>query len=99
MPLVDQIKNLIALHYGVSPRRLCSPGRAGRGPNCVAAMRAAAMLATRQLTKLSLQEIGMAFGGRHHTTVLAALDRAAEDPEAIKALAFVRAKLNEEKKA
>ena len=37
--------------------------------------RGVAMYLTREMTKLSLQEIGKEFGGRHHTTVLNAINR------------------------
>ena len=39
------------------------------------AARNVAMYLTREMTKLSLQEIGKEFGGRHHSTVLNAINR------------------------
>jgi len=43
------------------------------------------MYLTKQLTSCSLQEIGRRFGGKHHSTVLHAIDKItakrASDPE------------------
>lgn len=48
----------------------------GQSQNKDAALaRGVAMYLTREMTKLSLQEIGKEFGGRHHSTVLNAINR------------------------
>jgi chromosomal replication initiator protein len=49
-----------------------------RRTRTVALPRQVAMYLLRQLTELSLVEIGRVFGGRDHTTVMYACDRVAE---------------------
>lgn len=75
------IKERVAAAFGISPEDLIGHGRAG------AAVRARqiAIYLTRELTDLSLPQIGRAFGGRDHSTVLSSIrrieSRLSSDPE------------------
>jgi chromosomal replication initiator protein len=66
MPSLRDIAYLTARYFGLKLSDLKSPLR--RQPLVTA--RGVAMHLARQLTKLSLQQIGAFFGGRDHTTVL-----------------------------
>jgi chromosomal replication initiator protein len=63
---VDRIVQNVGRHFRIEPRRLCSEQRS----RCVLLPRQVGMYLTRQLTPLSLQQIGRYFGGRDHSTVL-----------------------------
>lgn len=63
---IDQIKNRVAEHYDVRLADMTSKRR----PANIAFPRQVAMYLARELTKCSLSEIGDAFGGRDHGTVL-----------------------------
>ena len=56
----------VAATYGVKPKDVLSKCR----QRTLLVPRQLAMYLTRLLTKLSLPQIGAAFGGRDHTTVL-----------------------------
>lgn len=75
-----QIKELVAVSYGIHPRLMDSPSRIRDH----AWPRQIAMYLTRELTKRSLPCIGNAFGGRDHTTVIHAIkvvkQRMRDDP-------------------
>jgi chromosomal replication initiator protein len=71
---VDVIQQAVAAHYGVSTAELVSAGRAAR----ISWPRQVAIHLTRTLTKSSLEDIGQAFGGRNHATVLHACKRVAD---------------------
>jgi chromosomal replication initiator protein len=79
---VAEIQRCTAEAFGVSVEALVAGGRAGG----LAWPRQVAMYLARELTAQSLPSIGIAFGGRNHTTVLHACRRTAEriaaDPEA-----------------
>jgi chromosomal replication initiator protein len=66
---VEEIVDATAAKFGVSPQALMERDR--RPP--VVRARKVAMCVVRELTSQSLPEIGRAFGGRDHTTVLSAL--------------------------
>jgi chromosomal replication initiator protein len=68
---VEEIQRRVAETFGISPAELVGSSRA------VVPLRArqVAMLLTRELTDLSLPEIGRLFGGRDHSTVLNSLRR------------------------
>jgi len=75
-PEVDQmtperILLMVGERFGVNGEALCGPRRT----RTVALPRQVAMYLTRQLTELSLVEIGRMFGGRDHTTVMYACDK------------------------
>jgi chromosomal replication initiator protein len=71
---IDSIQQAVAAHYGLSVQELISPNRAAR----IAWPRQVAIHLCKTLTETSLQELGQAFGGRDHTTVLHACRRVAE---------------------
>ena len=63
---IDQIQRRVADHYDVRLADMTSKRR----PANIAFPRQVAMYLARELTKASLSEIGEAFGGRDHGTVL-----------------------------
>ena len=65
-PTVERIVQRVGRYFQVEPRQLQARGRA-RG---VLLPRQVGMYLVRQLTELSLQQIGAYFGGRDHSTVL-----------------------------
>ena len=67
----ERILTVVSEHYGIKPETLCGIRRT----RIIALPRQVAMYLTRQLTDLSLGEIGRLFGGRDHTTVLYACDK------------------------
>ncbi len=79
---VETIQVSVASRYGISVDDLVSAGRAAR----IAWPRQVAMHLARQLTHASLNDIGAAFGGRNHATILHACKRVSErlrqDPDA-----------------
>ena len=77
----ERILIAVAERFGLKQEVLCGQRRT----RSIAVPRQVAMYLTRQLTELSLMEIGRLFGGRDHTTVMYACQRVAilikEDPE------------------
>ncbi|MEO5619221.1 MAG: chromosomal replication initiator protein DnaA [Candidatus Eisenbacteria bacterium] len=69
----ERILAVVAERFGVKPDALFGPRRT----RTIAMPRQVAMYLTRQLTDLSLGEIGRLFGGRDHTTVMYACDKVA----------------------
>ena len=67
--MVVRIQKAVALHYGVPVEEM----RSSRRGDGVARHRQVAMYLTRQMTPLSLPNIGRRFGKRDHTTVLHAI--------------------------
>lgn len=63
---LDEVIAAIAQYYHMEPRELTGKARAQRVNN----VRQVAMFLARELTTASLNQIGEAFGGRSHTTVL-----------------------------
>ncbi len=70
----ERIVSTVAERFGVKPDTMLGKRRT----QVVAVPRQVAMYLLRQLTDLSLVEIGRVFGGRDHTTVMYACDRVAE---------------------
>jgi chromosomal replication initiator protein len=68
---IDQIQKKVAESFSVSVSDLKAKTRT----KAVALPRQIAMYVARQLTHASLAEIGRAFGGKDHTTVLHAVDK------------------------
>lgn len=66
---MEQVQQLVAQHYGVLIRDMRGPKRS----KTIVLSRMIAMAICRRLTEASLPEIGRAFGGRDHTTVMNAL--------------------------
>jgi chromosomal replication initiator protein len=71
---VDTVIKAVAGYYGVKPQDIKSPRR----HKSVAGPRAVAMYLARQHTKDSYPDLGRAFGGKHHTTVISAVEKVAE---------------------
>jgi chromosomal replication initiator protein len=65
-PTVERIVERVGKYYHVEPRKLQAPGRERNA----LLPRQVGMYLTRQLTALSLRQIGDYFGGRDHSTVL-----------------------------
>ena len=63
---IDEIQRVVAEHYRVTVSDMLSKGRS----RTVVRPRHVAIFLAKQLTNYSLPEIGKAFGGRDHTTVL-----------------------------
>jgi chromosomal replication initiator protein len=70
---IDDVQAAVAARYGITVAELTSASRAAR----IAWPRHIALHLSRQLTSASLQDIGRAFGGRNHATVLHACKRVA----------------------
>jgi chromosomal replication initiator protein len=72
---VARIQQAVAEVYGVPVERMKARGRASQ----IAHARQVAMYLARELTHLSLAQVGEHFGGRDHTTVLHAQRKIAEE--------------------
>jgi chromosomal replication initiator protein len=68
---IDQIQRRVAEFFGIKVSDL----RAQNRTKNIAFPRQIAMYLARQLTHSSLAEVGRAFGGKDHTTVLHAVDK------------------------
>ncbi len=75
---IENIQKTVADYYKLRLSDLLSEKRS----RSLARPRQIAMTLSRELTQLSLPEIGQAFGGRDHTTVMHACQRVAELQEA-----------------
>jgi len=71
---VDTVIKAVAGYYGVKALDLKSPRR----HRTIAGPRAVAMYLARQHTKDSYPDLGRAFGGKHHTTVISAVEKIVE---------------------
>jgi chromosomal replication initiator protein len=89
----DTIQQLVAREWGVTPEGLRSKTRT----KALTAPRQVAMHLMRELLGLQLVEIGAAFGGRDHSTVIHSLERVAgmlrEDPSFAQRVGKLRATL------
>ena len=83
---IEAVQRRVAEHFGLSAPLLKSKTNA----KAIAYPRQVAMFLARQLTGASLPEIGRAFGGKHHTTVLHSIKKITalrkEDRELARAL-------------
>jgi chromosomal replication initiator protein len=68
---IDQIQKMVAEYFDIPTEAM----KARKRTNSLAHPRQVAMYLCRQLTDVSLSEIGTRFGGRDHTTVMHACDR------------------------
>jgi chromosomal replication initiator protein len=75
---VATIQQVVAREWGVTPDGLRSKTRTKQ----LTVPRQVAMYLCRELLALQLVEIGNAFGGRDHSTVIHSLERVAEDQAA-----------------
>lgn len=71
---IDNIQKLVAQYYGIKTADFFSATRSRN----IARPRQIAMCLARELTNYSMPEIGKAFGGRDHTTVLYAIKKVDE---------------------
>lgn len=92
-PSIADIKRAVVAHYGIRLADMTSERRA----RIVSWPRQVAMYLARDLTPLSLPQIGRHFGDRDHTTVMyairAVLARAAHDRDLARAIADLSAEL------
>ena len=88
IPVVE-IQQLVAAEFGISRAELVGPGRAATPLRA----RQVAILLTRELTDLSLPQIGRLYGDRDHSTILNSLRRVEAALVADPALAARVAKL------
>jgi chromosomal replication initiator protein len=65
-PSVEQVIRATSTYYGMKPAQL----KAKNNSRPIAQPRQVAMYICKQVTGLSLPQIGREFGGKHHTTVL-----------------------------
>jgi chromosomal replication initiator protein len=79
---IETVLRHVAEHYTCKVADLKSPKRHSQ----ITKPRAVAMFLCARLTGCSLPEIGRGFGGKHHTTVLAARDKIARQLETDRAL-------------
>jgi chromosomal replication initiator protein len=70
---VDVVIKAVANYYSLKPADIKSPRR----HKSLAAPRAVAMYLARQPTKDSYPDLGRAFGGKHHTTIISAVEKIA----------------------
>lgn len=71
---VDNIKDIVAEYYGISVKDLIGKKRM----RAIARPRQVAMALTREFAGDSFPDIGQAFGGRDHTTVMHACEKIQE---------------------
>ncbi len=76
-PLDIRVKEVVGSAYGVEPDDLSGPGRSAS----LVQARQVAVYLTRELTDLSLPQIGKRFGGRDHSTMLYSIRRVEEQLE------------------
>jgi chromosomal replication initiator protein len=95
-PSVEQIKGVVADSFGLSQESLVGSSRAATPLRA----RQLAIYLTRDCTDLSLPQIGRAFGGRDHATVLSSIrrteQRASQDPETRQTLEALRTTIHSE---
>ena len=70
---IDAVIKAVADKYGLTPQMLKQKSNERR----IAYPRQIAMYLIKELTSASLPEIGKAFGGKHHTTVLHSINKIA----------------------
>jgi chromosomal replication initiator protein len=95
IPRPQQIVEEIAAYFKVSEDELCGDRRTAK----ITVPRQLGMYFCRELTHLSLKDIGQAFGGKDHTTVIYALGRVEErlqvDESFAQDVIILRARLRE----
>jgi len=74
----DKIQRFVADRFNLTIKDLCSRNNSKR----VAQPRQIAMYLTRHLTAMSLPEIGLAFGNKHHSTVLYSIQKVEKEMSA-----------------
>jgi chromosomal replication initiator protein len=72
---IDSIVKAVSEKYSIKPAQL----REKSNRKEIVGPRQVAMYVAKELTQASLPEIGRAFGGKHHTTVIHSIDKIAKD--------------------
>ena len=72
---IDRILDTVATHFNIKVHDIIGSKR----PKNIAEPRMVAMYLSRTLTEESLKDIGLAFGGRNHTTVIHAIKQVETD--------------------
>jgi chromosomal replication initiator protein len=75
LPSIDRVQEVVARRWGVTPEGLRSKART----KTLTIPRQVAMFLARDLLGMQLVEIGQAFGGRDHSTVIHSLDKVQQD--------------------
>jgi chromosomal replication initiator protein len=75
LPSVDRVQEVVARRWGVTPEGLRSKART----RSLTVPRQVAMFLAREVLGMQLVEIGQAFGGRDHSTVIHSLDKVQKD--------------------
>lgn len=73
----DRIIQVVTEHYGLTPTQLLSRSNS----RAIAQPRQVAMYLSKKVTKASFPQIGRAFGGKHHTTVMHSVSKVEESYE------------------
>src|SRR3989442_7648070 len=71
MPSIDRVQEVVARRWGVTPEGLRSKART----KTLTVPRQVAMCLARDMLSMQLVEIGQAFGGRDHSTVIHSVDK------------------------
>ena len=71
LPSIDKVQDVVARRWGVTPEGLRSKARI----KTLTVPRQIAMYLARELLQMQLVEIGQAFGGRDHSTVIHSVDK------------------------
>ena len=71
MPSVDRVQEVVSRRWGVTPEGLRSKARI----QTLTVPRQIAMYLAREVLQMQLVEIGQAFGGRDHSTVIHSVDK------------------------
>ena len=71
MPSVDRVQEIVSRRWGVTPEGLRSKARI----QTLTVPRQIAMYLAREVLHMQLVEIGQAFGGRDHSTVIHSVDK------------------------
>src|ERR1043166_7706816 len=70
-PTIDKVQDVVARRWGVTPEGLRSKARI----KTLTVPRQIAMYLAREVLQMQLVEIGQAFGGRYHSTVIHSVDK------------------------
>ncbi|MEK6597811.1 MAG: helix-turn-helix domain-containing protein, partial [Gemmatimonadota bacterium] len=71
MPSIDRVQDIVAKRWGVTPEGLRSKARI----KSLTVPRQIAMYLAREILQMQLVEIGQAFGGRDHSTVIHSVEK------------------------
>jgi len=71
LPSIDKVQDVVARRWGVTPEGLRSKARI----KSLTVPRQIAMYLARELLQMQLVEIGLAFGGRDHSTVIHSVEK------------------------